>query len=151
MHSFSDSSDVLALVERIKFNIEIQQVFFELYACASAGQKERQRWAGEERLWEGKQTEERPGKISVKTSLQLFLNSKKKGHYTHPSLEARRFSLGVLAVWMCFKNVLSYILINNWIICCNDHLKMSSVQFILLPPASFSPRSILGSIWQKLP
>lgn len=75
---FSDSSDVLALVERIKFNIEIQRVFSELYVCASEGQEERQRGAGEERQCEGKQTEERPGKISLKTRFYRCFQTPKK-------------------------------------------------------------------------
>lgn len=90
---FFDGSDVLALVERIKFNIEIQRAFSELYVCASEGQEERQRGAGEERQCEGKQTEERPGKISVKTRFYRCFQTPKKGHYTHSSLEADRFSI----------------------------------------------------------
>lgn len=37
MRLFSDGSDILALMERIKFNIEIQRVFSELYVCVSEG------------------------------------------------------------------------------------------------------------------
>lgn len=62
MLSFFDGSDVLALVERIKFNIEIQRVFSELYVCASEGQEEQQRGAGEERQCEGNKLRSDQGK-----------------------------------------------------------------------------------------
>lgn len=126
---FSDSSDVLALVERIKFNIEIQRVFSELYVCASEGQEERQRGAGEERQCEGKQTEERPGKISVKTRFyRCFQTTKKRTlHSLFPG--GSQIQYRAIANWICFKNLLSLILINNLIFCCNDRLKVSTVNF----------------------
>lgn len=112
MHFFS-SSDVLALMERIKFNIEIQRVFSERYVCISGGGVW-QRWAKGTLHWH--YTRYPP------STLFLSLSSRR---------EEFRFSFGVLTIFMCFNNLLSFILINN--IRCNDHFKISTVKLILLP------------------
>lgn len=138
---FSDSSDVLALVERIKFNIEIQRVFSELYVCASEGQEERQRGAGEERQCEGKETNWGATRENLCKNkiLQVFPNYKKRTlHSVFPG--GSQIQYRVIANWMCFKNLLWLILINNLIFCCNDRLKVSTVKFS-------SPSSCLFFTW----